>query len=179
VLEGAKVEVKVLYTDRQIVNEVKKVKPSIVAIDAPLSLPKGRKSLAQRGKPHLRECDRALLKMGIKFFPLTLGPMRKLTRRGIKLKEKLEEEGFEVIEVFPGAAQDLWGIPRVRKNLEGLRNGLERLGIRCLSRRWGPHELDAITSAMVGKLYKEKSFTALGDPKEGLIIIPFIKDKIL
>ena len=39
--------------------------PDVVSIDAPLFLPKGRKSLEQRGPPHLRACDRELLRMKI------------------------------------------------------------------------------------------------------------------
>ena len=88
-LEGMKVKTSLLFTDEEIIEEVKKAKPSIVAIDAPLSLPKGRKSIEERTDIHLRECDRELLRRGIKFFPITLGPMRKLTERGIKLKKKL------------------------------------------------------------------------------------------
>jgi len=64
----------------------------IVAIDAPLSLPTGRKSIEQKTGVHLRECDKELLKRGIKFFPVTLGPMRKLTSRGITLRRILESD---------------------------------------------------------------------------------------
>ena len=53
-----------------------------------------------------------LLTMKIKFFPITLGPMRQLTLRGLALKEKLEKVGLRVFETYPGAVQDLWGIPR-------------------------------------------------------------------
>jgi hypothetical protein len=163
----------VLYRDAELTGFVREQGPRVVAIDAPLSLPRGRRSLSQRGKPHLRECDRQLLRMRIRFFPITLGPMRKLTSRGMKLKQGLERMGFEVIEVYPGAAQDLWGIPRARDR-KGLLSGLRKLGVKGLRKGMSSHELDAVTSALVGKLYLEGRYEAIGDASEGLIILPKI-----
>ena len=105
----------------------------LVAVDAPLSLPRGRCCLRSDcecvGKAHFRDCDLELRKMAIKFFPITLGPMRMLTERGMRLKDEIEGRGFEVVETFPGGAQDIWGIPR-QKDPRGLRRGLKRLGIK-------------------------------------------------
>jgi predicted nuclease with RNAse H fold len=109
--------------------------------------------------------------MKIKFFPITLGPMRKLTERGIRLKKIFEKMGFKVIETFPGAAQDILKIPR-RKEKEKLRKGLIKIGIKGIKKEMSEHELDAITSAFVGKLYLEGNYLAIGDPKEMLIILP-------
>ena len=89
ILDKMKAYTTVVYTDKEIIDKIKEVKPKIITIDAPLSLPKGRKSIEERTNIHLRECDRELLKRGIKFFPITLGPMRKLTTRGIRLKKIL------------------------------------------------------------------------------------------
>jgi len=166
------VKTKILYKDREIIKNILEEKPKIIAIDAPLSLPKGRKSLEQKSNIHLRECDRELLRNKIKFFPITLGPMRELTKRGIRLKKILNKKGFEVIEVYPGGAQDLLKIPRKSKSIEGLRKGLEMLGIRGLSENMTDHELDAVTSAFVAKLYLEKKYIAYGDNDEGVIIMP-------
>ena len=52
-------------------------------------------------------CDRALLRLGIRFFPITLGPMLMLTERGLALKKKLSTMGNHAVECYPGAAQDL------------------------------------------------------------------------
>jgi len=164
----------ILRSDDEILRFASGFHPSIVAIDAPLSLPRGRRFPDDREGPHFRECDLALRKLGIKFFPVTLGAMRKLTARGIHLKEELCRSGFEVIEVYPGGAQDILKIPRGRRDPEGLRRGLEALGIAGLRSGLSVHELDAVTSAWVGKLYLEGRYTALGDPGEGLIIMPFI-----
>ncbi len=165
-------KVKVLYKDQEIIKETIKVNPDLVSIDAPLSLPKGRKNLEDKGGPHFRECDKELIKMRIKFFPITLGPMRKLTIRGIRLKGIFENRGIKVIETFPGAAQDILGMPRKQKNLEKLRNDLKNYGIKNINEKLMGDELDAITCALVGKMYLENKYLAIGDPKEGLIILP-------
>jgi hypothetical protein len=166
------VKTKILYKDREIIKNILEEKPKIIAIDAPLSLPKGRKSLEQKSNIHLRECDRELLRNKIKFFPITLGPMRELTKRGIKLKKILNKKGFEVIEVYPGGAQDLLKIPRKSKGIEELKKGLEMLGIKGLSKNMTDHELDAVTSAYIAKLYLEKKYIAYGNNDEGIIIMP-------
>lgn len=163
---------RLLYTDIDLVKAVEESNPAVVAIDAPLSIPKGRRSLEERSPIHLRECDRELLKRGIKFFPVTLGPMRKLTARGISLMEELRRQGFRVIEVYPGGAQDILGIPRKQRGLSQLRLALERLGVKGLREGMSDHELDAVTSALVAKMYLEGNYTALGDPQEGLMIMP-------
>ncbi|HSQ48976.1 MAG TPA: hypothetical protein VLL96_04760, partial [Candidatus Deferrimicrobiaceae bacterium] len=75
-----------LYTDQEIIETTLESNPRVIAIDAPLYLPPGRVSLDERNAPHLCQSDRALLKLGIKLFPPTLGPMRKLTARGIRLR---------------------------------------------------------------------------------------------
>jgi len=161
------------YSDHEIVKIVEDTKPSVIAIDAPLFLPKGRKSLSERENVHLRSCDRELLRMRIKFFPITLGPMRMLTERGIKLRIMLEGLGYKVIETYPGAAQDILGIPR-KKDLIGLENGLIKIGIKMKKRNLSGDELDAITCALVAKMYFENKYTALGIPDEGYMILPLI-----
>lgn len=168
----------VLHTDAEILNTIKKIKakPKVIAIDAPLCLPLGRKSLRKPKSKgiHFRKCDLELRKMKIKFFPITLGPMRKLTIRGIRLKKRLEKN-YEVIEVFPGGAQDILGIPRKQDGIEGLLKGLKRQGVKNLHKKMNGDELDAVTCALVGMFYVNKKYLALGDPKEGLIIMPLKK----
>ena len=170
-----------LCSDKQIIEVIEQVSLDVVSIDAPLALPKDRPSLSAKYKnrSHLRECDKVLLKMGIRFFPVTLGPMRKLTQRGIKLRETLEDKGFNVIESFPGAAQDLLGMPRKQKGLERLRQALIKYGIKgdVENKTASDHELDAVTSALVGLLYLKGNYVAIGDPEEILMILPKTKAK--
>ena len=170
VLKGMKAETCLVYKDDEILKSVEESKPAIVAIDAPLSRPAGRKTIEQRANVHLRECDKELLRRGIKFFPVTLGPMRKLTSRGINLRRTLEDKHCRVIEVYPGGAQDVLGIPRKQQGLERLRTGLEKQGIRGLNNRMSDHELDAVTCAFVGRLWLERKSITYGTPEQAIVM---------
>jgi hypothetical protein len=161
-----------LHTDQEILAFIELIRPELIAIDAPLSLPPGRKSLEERNAEHFRPSDRELMKRGIRFFPITLGPMRLLTARGIRLKKILTRRGYPVIEIYPGAAQDIFGIPRKQHGLAKLFMGLERLGLRGLRKEMNGDELDAVTGALVGRLYLKGKAEVLGDFKTGAIIVP-------
>ncbi len=161
-----------VHSDEEILDFVKQSRPGLIAIDAPLNLPPGRKTLEDRNGEHFRPCDRELLMRGIRFFPITLGPMRSLTLRGIALKKKLVRCGYRVIEIYPGAAQDVWKIVRKQVGLAKLRRGLEKLGLNGLDQRMNGDELDAATGALVGRLFLEGTTEVLGNFKQGAIVIP-------
>lgn len=164
----------VAYGDEEILGSVVENNPNVVAIDAPLSIPLGRKSVEDREGPHLRECDKQLISLGIRFFPVTLGPMRQLTVRGMRLKDVLSSMGLAVIEVYPGGAQDVLGIPRKSKGLEVLREGLEKLGIKGLNPSMSGDELDAVTAAYVGLLYlRDEALVLRG--ADGAIVMPKVR----
>lgn len=175
--EYLSVETMILRTDAEILREVSRFNPAVVAVDAPLSLPRGRVSLEVRSSVHLRDCDRELLRRGIRFFPVTLGPMRSLTERGIRLKKMLSSSGFRVIEVYPGGAQDILRIPRKSRGVDRLRKELARLKIRGLEKVVTHHELDAVTAALVAKMFYDGDYEAYGDPDEGLIVMPRWKNR--
>lgn len=161
-----------IYSNEDILSAVDRDKPNLVTVDAPLALPPGRKSIHQRNGQHFRPCDLELRRRKIPFFPITLGPMRGLTERGIELKKEIENKGIPVVEIYPGGAQDIWGIPRAKRDLEGLRRGLGRLGIRGLPRNCSAHELDATTAALVGRHYLEGRAEIYGDFSSGAIVMP-------
>lgn len=161
-----------LHNDEEILAFIDQARPELVAIDAPLNLPPGRKSLEERNGEHFRPCDRELLRRRIRFFPITLGPMRALTTRGIALKELLAQRGYQVIEIYPGAAQDIWRIPRKQGGLARLRCGLEQLGLKGLTDGMNCDELDAVTGALVGRKYLQGDAEVLGNFAEGAIVIP-------
>jgi predicted nuclease with RNAse H fold len=140
----------IAFEDDQILDLIRRVRPTLVPIDAPLSLPKGRRTIHARQGEHLRDCDRELLRRRIRFFPITLGPMRMLTVRGLSLKRKLNAIGYRAVECYPGAAQDVWGLPRQHQDLPGLLKGLRKLGVRGLRQGATGDELDAATAALVG-----------------------------
>jgi len=170
VLRGLRAETFLVYRNEEIVRKTVESKPKIVAIDAPLSLPTGRKSIEQRTSVHLRECDKELLKRGIRFFPVTLGPMRKLTSRGILLRKVLEKRRLKVIEVYPGGAQDILRIPRKQRGLARLKAGLEKLGIKGLNDEMNDHELDAVTCALVGKLFLQGKAIVYGTRVQAIVM---------
>jgi predicted nuclease with RNAse H fold len=172
ILEGLKANTTLLYSDEDILSSIQEEKPDLVAIDAPLTLPPGRKSIDERTGTHFRPCDEELKRRKIPFFPITLGPMRVLTKRGIKLREILEKKGFRVVEIYPGGAQDIWKIPRVKHSLSGLREGLRKLGISGLKKESSDHELDAATGALVGLLFLQGKAEVYGDFAHGAILMP-------
>jgi predicted nuclease with RNAse H fold len=171
-LDGLKAKTALLYSDEEILDLVRREKPELVAIDAPLTLPPGRKSIDERTDNHYRLCDMELRRQKIPFFPITLGPMRVLTKRGIMLREILEDEGFRVVEIYPGGAQDIWHIPRAKRSLSGLRDGLRKRGISGLKKQCTDHELDAASGALVGLHFLQGKAHVYGDFKSGAIIMP-------
>jgi predicted nuclease with RNAse H fold/predicted metal-dependent hydrolase len=163
-MDGLKVQTFRVKRDDEIIALARKFRPKLVAIDAPLSLP-----LSSEG---LRQCDRELLRRGIRVFPLNFGAMKQLTERGMRLKALLEPEGFKVIEVFPGGAQGVLGLPRKRNNLAGLREGLKRLGLSGIKPDATHDEIDAVTAAYVGWLYLNGLAELLSDGQGGGIVMP-------
>ena len=166
----------IVHTDQEIINYIEKENPTLIAIDAPLNLPPGRKSMEDKNGEHFRPCDRELLRRGIRFFPITLGPMRLLTKRGIHLKRVLTRRGYPVIEVYPGAAQDIWHTGRKQEGLSKLSKGLEKLGLKGLNNKMNGDELDAVTAALVGQLFLHGKAEVLGNFKRGGIVIPSTKE---
>ena len=155
----------VCWSDEEILGFISEASPEVVAIDAPLSFPR---------EGSLRICDRRLLEMGVKLFPLSMKSMIMLTERGIRLKKRLEEDGYEVIEVYPGATQDLLRIPRKSRGREKLKKALIDYGVKGLRCDENLDELDAVTCAITAIKYLEGDFIAVGEPGEGVIIIPRI-----
>ncbi len=174
-LRGLRAQTQVAFSDDDILNTVQQARPDLVPIDAPLSLPRGRRTIQDRSGEHFRDCDRALRRRGIRFFPITLGPMRMLTERGLELKAKIRAMGYRVIECYPGAAQDVWGIPRQHQDRKELLAGLKKLGVRGLTEAATSDELDAATAALVGRWLLLGRGEMLGGA-EG-IVIPIMGSK--
>jgi len=174
-LREMEVSTQLVYENREIISLIKEKNPALVAIDAPLSLPLDRS--CHKNKVSLRACDEELRRRRIPFFPPTLGPMRQLTERGRRLKKRIEAMGIKVIEVYPGAAQDIWGLPRARREAAKLRLGLQKMGLKGLKEKMTAHELDAVTAALVGYYYLQGKTEGIGESEEGLIILP-LKDKL-
>jgi uncharacterized protein YprB with RNaseH-like and TPR domain/predicted nuclease with RNAse H fold len=170
-MDGAQATTKSIRTDDDLIKETLAANPDLVSIDSPLSIPEGYGS---PGVPIYRKCELALKRMGISVFWCLLPSMEKLTRRGIKLANELRNAGCKVIESYPGAAQDILGIPRKKASLQELKWGLSRAGITgdFLTAQITHDEVDAITSALVGLFYLADDYIALGTPAEEYLIVP-------
>ena len=175
ILRGLRAETHIVFGDEEILTWVSQARPEIVPIDAPLSLPDGRSTIHDRSGGHFRDCDLELKRRGIRFFPITLGPMRMLTERGMALKAKIEAIGYRAVECYPGAAQDLWGIPRQHKDRAGLLARLGKLGVKGLPEVLTGDELDAATAALVGRWFLRGKGEQIGGDQG--IVIPSVPKK--
>lgn len=180
VLDGREVTTARIHTDEELIARTIRERPHVVSIDSPLSLPSGRVRVddTDPGREKygiVRYCERVLKKRGVNVYPALLPSMQRLTARGIALAAKFRKLGLPVIESYPGAAQDIMRIPRKRKGLEFLEEGLASFGISGTYVKGGVShdELDAITSAVVGVFFWASMMERLGpDPlgDEALII---------
>jgi predicted nuclease with RNAse H fold len=152
--DGGRVITSRLKTDLEIFNYVAVQKPDLISIDSPLSLPE------DPGKIY-RNCELELKRRGIGVYWCLLPSMEKLTRRGISMADFLRHRGFSVIESYPGAAQDILGIPRKSKGVKILAEALATYGVRG-NLDVSHDELDAITAAIVGQHYLGGKYEALG-----------------
>ena len=176
-LHGCRAETKSLITDEDLVRETLAAKPDIVSIDSPLSVPEGWNRAQEQlidGSPIYRKCELALKRMGISVFWCLLPTMKGLTMRGMRLADEFRRHGLHVIESYPGAAQDILGIPRKGASLDELKRGLNRAGIEgeYVTGRVTHDEVDAVTSALVGLFYMAGDYIALGTPQEDYLIVP-------
>jgi predicted nuclease with RNAse H fold len=157
------VEVSRAYLDDEILSFINNHEARVIAIDAPLSLPRSG---------GLRRCDKELRGVGIRVLPPVLGGMRRLTERAIRLREVLASKGHEVIEVFPTGARKILGLPSRRMGVDALRNALLSYGVRGLPDDVDQHILDAVICALVGLYYLRGEYMVFGDDVEGMIVMP-------
>jgi hypothetical protein len=149
--------------DDEILDFVQRHDPAVVAIDSPLSLP---------AEGILRPVDRELIRRKLRPYPPLLPSMAAMTRRGVALRCALADRGFTVLEVFPGAVQDLLGIPRKKASLDRLAAGLGRLGIAGLPSKADGDALDAVTAAFVGWCYLRGACEAIGPAGDVQVWVP-------
>lgn len=168
-----------LHGDLDLVRETVCARPHVVSIDSPLSLPYGRTRPADDDPARdefgiTRECERILRGRGIHVYPALILNMQGLTARGIRLAARFRRIGIPVIESYPGAAQDILGIPRKKKGVEHLTRALLDFGVRgpIRSVKLSHDELDAITAALVGLFFWTGRFEAMGSHREGFLIVP-------
>ena len=178
-LYGDMAETRTVHTDQEMMDRISTLKPALVSIDSPLSLPFGRTIVTDDdpGRQQygiMRRCERELKRRGVNVYPALLPSMQGLTRRGIMLATRIRAEGIAVIESYPGAAQDIMAIPRKGAGIEYLKRGLSEFGIRgaYVDEDVTHDELDAITAALVGSFFLAGKYEGLSGPTEGALIVP-------
>lgn len=159
VLSDHRVDVRLIHPDEEIIELCAREHPDLVAIDAPLSLPK-------RG--NLRKADASLIGRGLRVLPPTFAGMRSLTERGMRLACMLRAKGLQVIEIHPRTSGVLlFKTPDRRRWVAELRGE----GIK-LKESASEHEIDAALAALTGALYLQKKTEEVGEAEEGTIVIP-------
>ncbi|MBE8539182.1 DUF429 domain-containing protein [Geoglobus acetivorans] len=140
-----------------------------VGIDAPLSFPE---------KGSFRECERELLKMGIRLFPSGADFFRKVGERGIEIAREFRRRGIEVYEVYPYATRMILDIApgankRSKNGLDAIKNRLH--DFLTFDTDIADHnQADALISALTVKLYLEGRGRFV-EGIDGAILIPEIK----
>ena len=176
-LDGDRVTTCSLSSDAELLDYVRCHKPAIVSIDSPLGLPGGGDAINPKAGI-VRVAEHDLASIGIPAYPALIDSMCNLTLRGIRLKGMIQRlpNAPRVIESYPGAAQDILCIPRKQTGLDLLRQGLRRLGLKGSGLETHSHdEMDAITSAIVGRYFENGDFEPMGIPSEAQLIVPKLR----
>ncbi len=129
---GAKT--KKVFSDKEILEEITKAKPQVVAIDAPLWLPP--EGVAWR------ICELLLMKRGFRPLSLLLPSMRLLALRAKNLAQNIRKMGIDVIEVFAAASEKILGLEK--------------------EKRKSKDEYDALLCALTAKAYLQGNYENLG-----------------
>jgi predicted nuclease with RNAse H fold len=157
--------------DTFILSEAAQIKPDLVFMDAPLTLP-GIYRLRNGYRDYFyRECDREMQAMS----PMFLGG---LTARAIKLKDQLIQSGFRVFETYPRRMLDIFSLPvdyykQKRKDLDWMLDMFTKNTEISLNKKaiisW--HHLDALLAFLSGMRYLNGESLIFGKDDEGLVYI--------
>jgi predicted nuclease with RNAse H fold len=157
-------------------------KPDIVAIDSPPSWSAGGKS---------REVEKALRRLGIKSFPTPneeTGPANTFfdwMQEGFRLFEAAAGAGYPryqsgdprhtAIEVFPHATAAVLAkglLPSGAHKATWRRSVLESQGVHGATTLRSIDQIDAALAALTGLRALQGAFVTVGDPDEGVIVLP-------
>jgi hypothetical protein len=159
-------KVKTLYEDSEILFETVSAQPTLVAIDAPLTLPQ---------KGFMRLADQEMRRRGYQVFPPSFKGMKMLTERAKRLVKKLEETKITVIEVHPLSTRR--ALRMSLRNWKRIQEEFLKMGFSGdpQQTQLTPHEIDAMTAALTANLHLQGITESLGDADEGFKIIPVRK----
>ena len=156
-----------LYENKEILEQLTKIKPVLVAIDAPLSLPK---------EGAMRKADREMHRRGYPVFPPRFPAMEKLTLRARKITQQIKRGELHIIEVHPTSTRKALKMPA--KNWKEIQSIFIQLGLEgdLKTRVLTPHEIDAVTAALTGYLHLQGKTELIGNEEEGYIVVPTKSD---
>ncbi|MCW4045550.1 MAG: DUF429 domain-containing protein [Candidatus Bathyarchaeota archaeon] len=162
-LKNKTVETSVIHTDTEILEYITVNKPVLVAIDAPLSLPKKGETF--------RPAEREMRKKGYRVFPPTLPAMKTLTERAVKLNRLLKRKAYRTIEVHPTSTRKALQIPL--KDWKAIQETLKALELKgeIETRPLATHEIDAVTAALTARLHLKRQTEQIGN-KRAAITVP-------
>lgn len=163
-LKDKEVQASLVYNDNEILEVIEKSQPVIIAIDAPLSLPKSGFS---------RSADRQMIHHGYRVLPPNFMHMRELTQRAVELNRQITQKGYRTIEVHPTSSRKALQIVPP-KEWSTVQEALRQIGLEgdLKARVLATHELDAVTAALTAGLYLKNRTEQIGDEQEGYIIVP-------
>jgi len=152
-----------LYENQEILERLATVRPTLTAIDAPLSLPK---------KGTMRKADREMHRRGYPVFPPRFPAMEKLTLRAIEITRQIKRKELDVIEVHPASTRKALKMPT--KDWKKIQTIFIHMGLEGdpKTRVLTPHEIDAVTAALTGHLYLQGKTELIGKTEEGYIVVP-------
>ncbi len=161
-LKDKAVETSLIYTDKEILETITKNAPLLIAIDAPLSLPKKGEAF--------RRADREMIKKGYRVFPPTFPAMKTLTQRAVKLNRQIEENKYKTIEVHPTSTRKALQMPL--KDWKTIQETLKTLGLKgeLETRPLATHEIDAVTAALTAALHLQQQTEQVGDATACIIV---------
>lgn len=157
-----------------------------VAVNAPLTRPLGRCCLDDdcpcRTDPgtRSRQLERDLARMRVPTLATAL--IKVLARRGARIAAAIRERGREPLEVYPFATLRLLGLPchgkRTPAGRRKIHRALKPLVPGLNHPRASEHQLDAVVCALTALLWRQCRTRTVGNPEEGLMIIPDV-DRVL
>ena len=164
ILKNQNVRTNLFYTDNEILEKTVQNHPALIAIDAPLSLPKNGE--------FFRKTDKEIVRKGYRVLPPNFPAIKKLTLRAINLKKLIEEKTYKAIEVHPTSTRKALQMPL--KSWKVIQEILKTLGLKgeIETRPLTIHEIDAVTAALTAVLHLQRQTELIGDGIEGYIVVP-------
>ncbi len=148
--------------DQWLLNQLASIRPGVIAIDAPLSLPPG--VLGKGGHFHLRWADQLCGAMS----PMFLGG---LTARAMSLRYHYPDDQATWIETYPSwlAKQRFHG---VREDHHALLNAIQAFWPASeIPVPHDQHQMDALLAMIAAYHWDNCSSWHYGDPCDGVIVI--------